>query len=119
MRLEGELHADGDDVLGAELELPHRVGARFEQQLRRRVEQHAREDESPARRVHGFLTITRRGSRATICIGTGCALRNPSRSFTLNIANASGSACQARTKAAASGRNFWGSQAIAWASSSL
>src|SRR5712672_1969424 len=119
MRLEGELHADGDDILRAELELPHRVGARLEQQLRRGVEQHAREDESPARRVHGFFTITRRGSRATICMGTGCALRKASRSFTLNIANASESACQARANAVASGRNSRGSQAIDWASSSL
>jgi len=31
VRLEGELHADGDDVLRAVLELPHRVGARLEQ----------------------------------------------------------------------------------------
>src|SRR5712671_7848380 len=119
MRLEGELHADGDDILRAELELPHRVGARLEQQLRRRVEQHSREDESPARRVHGFFTMTRRASRATICMGTGCDLRNASRSFALNIANASRSACQARANAAVSGRNVRGSQPIDCPNSSL
>src|SRR2546427_10683791 len=119
MRLECELHAHGEDVLRAEIEMAHGVGAGFEKQLRRSVEQHSGKDQSEAYRVHGFLTITRRGSRATIRMGTGCALRNPSRSYTLNIANASRSACQARTKAAASGRKFWCSPAIAWASSSL
>src|SRR5207249_12217070 len=119
MRLECELHADGDGVLRAELEMAHGVGARLEQQLRRRVEQHAGEDESPARRVHGFFTMTRRASRATICMGTGCDLRKSARSFVLNMANASRSACQARAKAAASGRKSRGSNAIGWASSAL
>src|SRR5207247_8950898 len=105
--------------LRAELEMAHGVGARLEQQLRRSVEQHAGEDESPARRVHGFFTMTRRASRATICMGTGCDLRNTSRSFALNMANASPSDCQARAKAAVSGRNFRGSQPIGWASASL
>src|SRR5206468_1276304 len=89
VRLESELYSDGNYILGAELELPHRIGARLEQQLGRRVEQHACQDESPARRVHGFLTITRRESLATIRTPTGCAFRKSARSFTLNMAYAS------------------------------
>src|SRR5256885_9598944 len=119
VRLERELHAHGDDVLRAELEMAHGVGTGLEEQLRRGVEQYSREDESPARRVHGFLTITRRGSLATMRTGTGCALRKPGRSIALNMANASRSDCQARAKAAASGRKSRGSQAIDAASSSL
>ena len=75
VRLEGELHADGQDVLRAELELADRVGAGLEEQLRRGVQQDAGHEQREGDRVHGFLTITRRGSAATIRIGTGCALR--------------------------------------------
>ncbi len=50
-------------------EMADGVGAGLEQQLRRRVEDHAQHEQRQADRAHGLLTITRRGSRAMTCIG--------------------------------------------------
>jgi len=114
MRLECELHAHWEDVLRAELEMAHSVGAGFESSCAEAL------SNTPVRiraRLTAFTAFSRSlgAGRERRSHGNGMRFEESSRSFTLNIANASRSACQARTKAAASGRNFWGSQTIDWA----
>ena len=56
-----------------EIEMADGIGAGLEQQLRGGVEQHAGEDEGEAEGGHGLLTMTRRGSSASRCMGRPCA----------------------------------------------
>jgi len=90
---------------------------RFEEQLRRSVEQHSGEDQGEAYRVHGFLTITRAVARDD---PNRERMRLEKAGKVVHVEHGERIAIglQARANAAASAE-FPGSQAIDWASSSL
>ncbi len=56
----------GTTLLGGELEMPDRVGAGLEQQLRGGVEEHAGKDEREGERAHAAGAPSRTSAAATL-----------------------------------------------------